>query len=252
MTEVVKSNISLLIPVGNNPNAKKRKINEVNNVVMKEEKKIKIEESVPVYDIKKEVHSDMSEEEVSKEIILKEKEVSKELSLISNQVSLLNQVSLSNQELIEEKLKKEIPKEFLKVRKGPANVDLLYISRRNAINLANEVFGFDGWKSDIKEFIKEGEEILSNQQWKISYTATVRITLRDGSYREDIGGGSMQDRDKLQANLNAKKKASSDALKRALSQFGDYLGGSLYEKEYTNNILKKYKFNTTTGNIIIK
>ena len=67
----------------------------------------------------------------------------------------------------------------------------------------------------------------------ISCSATVRVTLKDGTYREDIGCGSMENcSSKSQAFEKAKKEASTDALKRTLKNFGSVLGLCLYDKNY--------------------
>lgn len=68
-------------------------------------------------------------------------------------------------------------------------------------------------------------------------TAVVRVTLKDGTYHEDVGYGVSEGiRGKGAALEKAKKEAVSDALKRALRLFGNSLGNSVYDKEH----LKQY------------
>lgn len=61
------------------------------------------------------------------------------------------------------------------------------------INLANEVFGFNGWSSRIMslttDFVDYNEE---SRKYNVGVTAIVRVTLRDGVHHEDIGYGTME------------------------------------------------------------
>jgi DNA repair and recombination protein RAD52 len=82
-----------------------------------------------------------------------------------------------------------------------------------AVNLANEVFGFNGWSSQIisltTDFVRPLLSILELQsdsfpshlvaffqcdelspgRYTVGITAIVRITLRDGTFHEDTGYG---------------------------------------------------------------
>lgn len=67
----------------------------------------------------------------------------------------------------------------------------------------------------------------------------VRVTLSDGTYHEDIGYGSMENsKGKAAAFEKAKKEGTTDAMKRALKNFGNLLGNCLYDKEYLSRIHK--------------
>jgi hypothetical protein len=57
------------------------------------------------------------------------------------------------------------------------------------------------------------------------------VYLRDGSFREDIGCGKVQNcfTGKADALENAKKEAVTDAIKRAWRQFGSLMGNCLYD-----------------------
>lgn len=68
-------------------------------------------------------------------------------------------------------------------------------------------------------------------------SATVRVTLRDGTMHEDCGGGTADNmRSKGDAIIKAEKEAVTDARKRALKQFGPRLGLSLYDKEHVRRM----------------
>lgn len=53
---------------------------------------------------------------------------------------------------IGEKLGRNLGPEYLSTRAGPSG-RLTYIEGKTAINIANEIFGFNGWSSDIKETV---------------------------------------------------------------------------------------------------
>lgn len=126
--------------------------------------------------------------------------------------------SVTEEEAISTKLKQTIPDTLIKKRAGPGGTRLSYISGGICLNNLNEVFGFNGWSSKVKKtdiFEKDG-----------SYQVIVlmQITLRDGTTRQDYGfGSSKNDIEK------AIKEATTDAIKRAAHQFGNYLGGQLYK-----------------------
>lgn len=70
-------------------------------------------------------------------------------------------------------------------------------------------------------------------------SCTVRVTLKDGTFREDVGWGSISNaKDKAMAFEKVRKEAATDALKRSLKNFGNALGNCLYDKEYCKMIPK--------------
>ncbi len=52
---------------------------------------------------------------------------------------------------IAKQLNKQLGPEFLSQRPGPSGRTLTYIEGKTAIQLANEIFGFNGWSTEIKE-----------------------------------------------------------------------------------------------------
>lgn len=105
------------------------------------------------------------------------------------------------------------------------------------INIANEIFGFNGWSSSILALDTDFIDTDSQGRHTVGVTARVRVTLRDGAYHEDCGYGSMSNsRDKAAALEKCKKEAVTDALKRALRSFGNVLGNCLYDKTYESKI----------------
>jgi DNA repair and recombination protein RAD52 len=59
--------------------------------------------------------------------------------------------------------------------------------------LANEVFGFNGWSTNIvsltTDFVDFSEE---TKKYSIGVTAVIRVTLRDGVFHEDVGYGMLE------------------------------------------------------------
>lgn len=108
------------------------------------------------------------------------------------------------------------------------------------INLANEVFGFNGWSSSIQNVqIDFVDENANNGRIALGLSVIVRVTIRDGTFHEDIGYGSVENvKGKGAAFEKAKKEGCTDALKRALRTFGNVLGNCLYDKDYLTKIQK--------------
>ena len=142
----------------------------------------------------------------------------------------------SEVEDIQAKLDKKLGPEYVSTRPGAGGVQVSYIEGWKALNLANQVFGFNGWFSEVKtinvDYLDE-----RNGRYNVGLSVVVRVTLKDGSYHEDIGYGSLDNaRTKAMAFEKAKKEAMTDGLKRALRCFGNAMGNCLYDKEYLSKI----------------
>ncbi|KAL1627629.1 DNA repair protein rad52 [Neofusicoccum ribis] len=141
---------------------------------------------------------------------------------------------------LQSRLDKQLGPEFISSRKGPSGRTLYYLPAEKAINLANEVFGFNGWSSSIRDttidFIDQSQ---SSGKVSLGLSVIIRVTLKDGSYHEDIGYGHIENcTGKAAAFEKAKKEAATDALKRALRTFGNVLGNCLYDKNYESKVSK--------------
>ncbi|RUP50770.1 hypothetical protein BC936DRAFT_137719 [Jimgerdemannia flammicorona] len=130
-----------------------------------------------------------------------------------------------------------------------------YIEGFTAFNLANEIFGFNGWSSSVMDITIDFVD-SDNGRISIGVSVVIRVTLKDGSYHEvgyqkrdemwaatvmcwDVGYGSMENaKNKANAFEKAKKEATTDALKRTLRTFGNVLGNCVYDKKYCKDILK--------------
>lgn len=156
------------------------------------------------------------------------------------------------------KLNQKLGPEYISQRPGPGGgPKLTYVEGWKIINLANEVFGFNGWSSSIVsltvDFADFNEE---SKRYNIGVTAVMRVTLKDGVFHEDVGYGMLENsKSKGQAldkvrhlrhvssifisdARQCKKEAVTDGLKRALRSFGNVLGNCLYDKSYASEIVK--------------
>uniref|UniRef100_A0AAV1UHT4 DNA repair and recombination protein RAD52 n=1 Tax=Peronospora matthiolae TaxID=2874970 RepID=A0AAV1UHT4_9STRA len=132
-------------------------------------------------------------------------------------------------------LHQKLGKDSLTRRPGPGGRKLTYIESCKAIELANRAFGFNGWSCHIIECKEERKK--RGERWSIAYSSLVRIELKDGTSHEDVGFGSSDGQRDLGAALEQAKKASiSDARKRALRLFGEYLGNSCYDREHIKDV----------------
>ncbi|CAJ2502252.1 Uu.00g096460.m01.CDS01 [Anthostomella pinea] len=141
---------------------------------------------------------------------------------------------------LQSRLEKQLGPEYLSSRKGPGGQKVHYIAADKCIALANDVFGFNGWSSSIQniqvDFVDENPQTL---KISLGLSVIVRVTLRDGTYHEDIGYGHMENSPgKAGAFEKAKKEGTTDALKRTLRNFGNVLGNCIYDKDYLAKVTK--------------
>jgi len=133
------------------------------------------------------------------------------------------------------------------VRKRPAfqGTSVYYIDGATSYSLANDIFGFDGWKSQIInteiDFAKEKQR--NSDRWFVGVSAIVRVEIKNGAYHEDLGFGEATNvKGRGAALQKAKKEAVTDATKRALRYFGNGLGNCLRLKWYLDALRKKKSF----------
>ncbi|EJD52974.1 Rad52/22 double-strand break repair protein [Auricularia subglabra TFB-10046 SS5] len=143
-------------------------------------------------------------------------------------------------EILQSKLEQKLGPEFISTRPGGGGTKLTYIEGWKLINIANEVFGFNGWSSQIVSAqIDFCDMSPDGSRCTMSVSAVVRVTLRDGVYHEDVGCGCAENQPRKTAAFDkAKKEAVTDALKRALRSFGNIMGNCLYDKNYCNEVSK--------------
>ncbi|KAL2758204.1 hypothetical protein ACRALDRAFT_2025835 [Sodiomyces alcalophilus JCM 7366] len=141
---------------------------------------------------------------------------------------------------LQSRLERQLGPEYISSRAGPSGQRVHYITAEKCIALANEVFGFNGWSSSIQniqvDFVDENPQTM---RISLGLSVIVRVTLRDGTYHEDIGYGNIENcKGKAAAFEKAKKEGTTDALKRALRNFGNVLGNCIYDKDYLSKVVR--------------
>lgn len=116
----------------------------------------------------------------------------------------INEYTAQEIATLQARLDKKLGPEYISSRPGAAGQKVHYLSADKCINLANEVFGFNGWSSSIQkidiDFVRcdteRSEEYLANgsiaqieenqNTGKISLglSVIIRVTLRDGTFHE--------------------------------------------------------------------
>ncbi|KAK7044880.1 hypothetical protein R3P38DRAFT_3389100 [Favolaschia claudopus] len=142
---------------------------------------------------------------------------------------------------LQAKLNQKLGPEFISTRPGPGGgPKLTYAEGWKVINVANEVFGYHGWSSNIvsltTDYMDFNEE---TKRYNVGVSAIMRVTLKEGVHHEDVGYGMIENvKSRGQALDKCKKEAVTDGLKRTLRTFGNVLGNCLYDKSYTSEIVK--------------
>jgi DNA recombination protein Rad52 len=117
-----------------------------------------------------------------------------------------------------------------------SGLTLSYIEGWHAIAEANRIFGYDAWDRQTMA-VKCVWEGMKGNRSACSYIARVRVRVRAGDNeicREGCGSGHGVGLLPGEAHESAIKEAETDAMKRALSTFGNPFGLALYDKEQQN------------------
>lgn len=119
--------------------------------------------------------------------------------------------------------------ESLQVSKGgklnKRSTDVAYFPAHIILSLANDVFGYNGWSSEVLECSFENLDTSSDMtSFSIRVYVKVRITLRDGFQSEAEGIGEANNLPfKYMCYNSGKKQAMTDATKRAIIGLGEVL-----------------------------
>ena len=144
----------------------------------------------------------------------------------------------------------------LTARAHGAAAKFTYVEGWQVIEIANHIFGFNGWSSTVIDISPDYVRVLAlslspfpartvsrrpqlseeNGKFEVGVTAVVKVTLKDGTCHEDVGYGMAEGPKKGPAIEKAKKQAVTDARKRALRLFGAALGNCLYSKQHVKKI----------------
>ncbi|ESO06134.1 hypothetical protein HELRODRAFT_64872 [Helobdella robusta] len=150
------------------------------------------------------------------------------------------QTEFTNEEhaAIQEALRQKLGPEFISQRPGGGGQKLAYVEGWKLVNLANEIFGFNGWSHSIVNQTVDFVDLF-NGKFYVGVSAIVRVQLKDGIYHEDIGYGVSEGmKSKALSVEKARKEAVTDGLKRALKSFGNALGNCLGDMNYLKFIAR--------------
>lgn len=151
---------------------------------------------------------------------------------------------------IKGKLTQPLFREYISNR-TQSNRTLSYVEGHHAIREANDIFGCTNWnletiynKEVCRYEVTVGKGDYAAPGSKVGYEAKVRISIHDDAgniidIKEGTGHGSGIAKDLFDAIEGASKEAETDAMKRALKNYGDRFGLSLYDKEQLHTIDKK-------------
>ncbi|KAK7204802.1 hypothetical protein BZA70DRAFT_184968 [Myxozyma melibiosi] len=140
---------------------------------------------------------------------------------------------------IQERLNQELGPEYVSQRPGAGGGRVHYLEGWKVLNLANEVFGFNGWSSEIKSISVDHREQNKDGRCSLVMSVTIRVTLKDGTFHEDVGSGHVENVRQWHAAFDkCRKEATTDALKRCFRAFGPLLGNCLYDNEFVRQITK--------------
>lgn len=144
--------------------------------------------------------------------------------------------STADQERIQICLNEKLDKDDISYRPSAAG-NVAYLEGWRTFNLANQVFGFNGWSSEILSLTQDYLDVDPSGKVSVGISCMVRVYLRDGTFHDDIGYGSSEgQRSKGASYEKARKEAVTDAMKRALRVFGNKLGNCAYDKVFLRDI----------------
>ena len=121
---------------------------------------------------------------------------------------------------IQAALEQRLSPDEISTRDGQGGQRVSYVEAWRMIDKAQRIFGFNGWSSTVLNMSKEFEEKnASTGRFSVGYTCMVRVTLRDGTFHDDVGFGStVNERDRGKGIENARKEAVSDGMKRSRAE----------------------------------
>lgn len=118
------------------------------------------------------------------------------------------------------------------VRRANRGRRVAYLEGHRVISQANRLFGYGRWGAELQSPVgfrelscpdpESGEVLVVGMYW-----ATVRVQVAGCQPRSDVGCAFATD-STPEAHDTAIKAAATDAMKRALRQFGEQFGNSLY------------------------
>ncbi|XP_006891387.1 PREDICTED: DNA repair protein RAD52 homolog [Elephantulus edwardii] len=148
------------------------------------------------------------------------------------------QYTAEEYQAIQNALRQRLGPEYISSRMAGGGQKVCYIEGHRVINLANEMFGYNGWAHSVTQQNVDFVD-LNNGRFYVGVCAFVKVQLKDGSYHEDVGYGVSEGlKSKALSLEKARKEAVTDGLKRALRSFGNALGNCILDKDYLRSLNK--------------
>lgn len=133
---------------------------------------------------------------------------------------------------IQSALRKRLGTDYISQRQGPGGQKLNYVEGHKVVNLANAMFGFNGWSHSVSQQNIDFVDFVDGK-YNVGVSCFVKVELKDGAYHEDVGYGvSEGQRSKALSLEKARKESVTDGLKRSLRSFGNCLGNCIQDKDY--------------------
>lgn len=138
---------------------------------------------------------------------------------------------------LQEKLARPLDASRVKSRPNGRGGQLSYLETHDVIRAANDIFGFGKWGHEVVELRQLDAQVVHNSDQKagfcVGYVCVVRLTVEGCVPVSGVGYGDAteyRESAPVTAHELAAKEAESDALKRALKNYGDQFGLALYDK----------------------
>lgn len=140
-------------------------------------------------------------------------------------------------ENVVDELRQPLDPNRIRRRKGRGRGQFEYLAGHDDKRRANELFGFGNWGYTVESLTETAAVQVENDDgkpgWHVSYTAIVRVEVRGCLPFSDVGYGDGVEYGAAAlatARELATKEAVTDAMKRALTGWGDQFGLILYAK----------------------
>ncbi|GCC28825.1 hypothetical protein chiPu_0007259 [Chiloscyllium punctatum] len=148
------------------------------------------------------------------------------------------QFTADEYQAIQNALQRRLGPEYISQRPAGGGQKVCYIEGHRIVNLANEVFGYNGWSHSISQQNVDFVDLI-NGKFYVGVSAFIKVQLKDGSFHEDVGYGVSEGlKSKALSLEKARKEAVTDGLKRSLKSFGNVLGNCILDKEYLQLVNK--------------
>ncbi|XP_078272620.1 DNA repair protein RAD52 homolog isoform X3 [Rhinoraja longicauda] len=148
------------------------------------------------------------------------------------------QYTAEEYQAIQSALQRRLGPEYISQRPAGGGQKVCYIEGHRVINLANELFGYNGWSHSITQQNVDFVDLI-NGKFYVGVSAFIKVQLKDGCFHEDVGYGVSEGlKSKALSLEKARKEAVTDGLKRSLRSFGNALGNCILDKEYLRMVNK--------------